>query len=271
MSRSNKRIPRVGKSARLVPVGVAAGLCLAVLDGAVAQQATSLNGPPVQVIPYASEPGVPTIIINPGTPNPFPGGGPGTGGTGGGIVGDSSALATLMGTSWGLQAIQNAEALGLNPSALAATCVLESGCSQPQGGGGSQGAFQMFPAAYQEGLAAALAANPQLASPIVAGPGGVNDSTTAAIAASGYLMLANQSLQSAGISNPTVLDARGYYEFGPTYGVAVAQAPPGATMASLLPTRFLSNNGISPTETVSQWQASVSSKIGNASGQSVLG
>ena len=225
MSRSNKRIHRLGKSAHLVPVGVAAGLCLAVVDAAVAQQASSLNGPPVQVIPYASEPGVPAIVINPGTPNPFPGSGPGTGGTGGGNVGDSSALATLMGTSWGLQAIQNAEALGLNPSALAATCVLESGCSQPAGGGGAQGVFQMFPAAYQEGLAAALAANPDLSSQIVGGSGGRNDPTTEAIAASGYLMLMNQQLQNAGVTNPTVLDVRGLYNFGASAGTAIAQAP----------------------------------------------
>ena len=37
------------------------------------QQATSLNGPPVQVEPTASEPGVPPIQYNLGTPNPFSG------------------------------------------------------------------------------------------------------------------------------------------------------------------------------------------------------
>ena len=31
------------------------------------------EGPPVQVQPYVSEPGVPLITINPGTPNPFTG------------------------------------------------------------------------------------------------------------------------------------------------------------------------------------------------------
>lgn len=272
MSRRDKQVPWMGLSVRLVGTSVAGVLGLALVDAAVAQQAQSLNGPPVQVIPYASEPGVPTITINPGTPNPFPtGDGSGTGGSGSGNTGDSDALTTLLGTSWGSQAVQNAEALGVNPSALAATCVLESGCSQPSGGGGAQGVFQMFPAAYQEGLATALAANPGLASQIVQGSAGMNDPTTEAIAAAGYLMQANQTLQSAGISNPTVLDARSYYEFGPTYGVAVAQAPPGATMASLLPASFLSNNGISSTETVAQWQASVSAKVGNASVQSVLG
>ena len=37
---------------------------------AIAQQATTLNGPPVQVTPYVSEPGVPEINIPIGTPTP---------------------------------------------------------------------------------------------------------------------------------------------------------------------------------------------------------
>jgi hypothetical protein len=264
----------VGRKARLVPAGVAAALCLALVDAAVAQQAQSLNGPPVQVIPYASEPGVPTITINPGTPTSFPtGGGPVGGGAGAGDAADGTALSTMETTSWGLQAIQNAEALGVNPSALAATCVLESGCSQPSGGSGAQGVFQMFPAAYQEGLAAALAANPDLASQIVPGDAGRNDPTTEAIAASGYLMMANQYLESQGIPNPTILDARAYYNFGPSAGAQIANAsdtqPMAAILSNLSPSQ-LAANGITPGETVGQWRASVSSKIGNASGQSVL-
>ena len=100
-----------------------------------AQQAATLNGPPVQVRPYVSEPGVPQITINPGTPSPFPsdtgGAGTGGGGTGGGgNVGSSDALNTMMGMAWGNTAVANAESLGVNPSALAATCVLELGLSE---------------------------------------------------------------------------------------------------------------------------------------------
>jgi len=50
-----------------------AAVVLALVPPAIAQQATSLNGPPVQVEPYVSEPGVPAIQYNAGTPNPFPG------------------------------------------------------------------------------------------------------------------------------------------------------------------------------------------------------
>ena len=40
---------------------------------AQAQTPATLSGPPVQVQPYAPEPGVPLITVNPGTPNPFAG------------------------------------------------------------------------------------------------------------------------------------------------------------------------------------------------------
>jgi hypothetical protein len=179
----------------------------------------------------------------------------------------------MMGTSWGNTAINNAAAVGVNPSALAATCVLESGCSTPSSGSGAQGVFQMFPAAFQEGLQTALTANPNLASQIVQGSAGMNDPTTEAIAASGYLMQAAQSLESAGISDPTVLQARGYYNFGPANGVALASASPDETMTQAMPNvsqSTLSANGVAPGETVGQWQAAVSAKIGNAANQSVL-
>jgi hypothetical protein len=41
-------------------------------------------------------------------------------------------------------------------------------------------------------------------------------------------------------------------------------------MSSILPASFLSNNNISPSTTVAQWQASVAAKIGNAAGQTVM-
>ena len=105
-----------------------------------------------------------------------------------------TALTTLLGTSWGSQAVQNAEALGVNPSALAATCVLESGCSQPSGGGGAQGVFQMFPAAYQEGWRRRWPQILAYSLRLYQGAAGMNDPTTEAIAASGYLMQGESSL-----------------------------------------------------------------------------
>ncbi len=260
---------------RLALVVGAAAIALSVSSVAFGQVAMTLNGPPVQVVPYVSEPGVPTITINPGTPNPFSTGDGGTGsgepgddGSGGGYVAGSDPLNTMMGTTWGMTAIANAQSMGVNPSALAATCVLESDC-QNVSGSGAQGAFQMYPAAYQEGLQTALAANPALASQIVGGSAGMNDSTTEAIAASGYLLQGAQSLQSAGVSNPTVLDVRSYFNFGPTAGPAVAQASSSDLMSVYLSPAAMSGNNIGPGETVGQWRASVASKIGTAANQSV--
>lgn len=269
---------RAGRAMRLGWCSGSALLAAAMGAGssapAWAQVSQTISGPPVQVTPFVGEPGVPLITINPGTVGPVQdGSGSGSGGSGGGgtsSAGSSDALNTLLGQSWGATAVNEAEALGVNPSALAATCVVESGCTNAGTNGSATGAFQMQPAAFQDGLNTALAANPSLASQIVPGSAGMSDPATEAIAASGYLMQASNTLQSAGISDPTVLNARGYYEFGPNYGVQVAQAQGSALMSNILPPSFLSANGISSTETVAQWQASVAAKIGNAANQTVL-
>jgi hypothetical protein len=281
--------------------GAAPGCFALVLCGsAFGQVPQTLNGPPVQVRPYVPEPGVPLFTINPGTVNPFSevdgsgtgaqtnnsGGGDGTGAggatsadsTGGdyssgvGAVGNSSVLGTMLAQPWGATAVGNAQALGVNPSALAATCVLESAC-QNVGGSGAQGVFQMYPAAFNEGLQTALAANPSLASQIVQGTAGRMDPATEGIAASGYLIQAAQSLESAGIADPTVLQVRGYYNFGPAYGAELAQASDNEPIANVLygmSQSALAQNGILPGETVGQWRATVSSKLGNAANQSVV-
>jgi hypothetical protein len=252
----------------------AAGLSL-VVTPTWAQVPATLNGAPIQVTPYAMEPGVPDVTIPLGTPTqPSTGNGTSTGTGNGGTSGTgaatgSSALNTLLSQSWGSTAVSEAEAIGINPSAVAATCVMESGC-QNVSGSGAQGAFQMFPAAYQEGLQTALAANPSLASQIVQGSAGMNDPATEAVAAAGYLMQANTALQNAGVSQPTVLDARGYYNFGPSAGPQIAQASDSDLMSQYVSSSALAANNIPSTETVGQWKAAVATKIGNAANQSIL-
>jgi hypothetical protein len=147
---------------------------------------------------------------------------------------------------------------------------MESGCGVNLGSGGAQGVFQMFPAAYQEGLQTALAANPQLDSQIVQGSAGMNDPTTEAIAASGYLMQGGQALQNDGISDPTIMQVRSYYNFGPSAGAAIAQASSSDLMSSYLSPTAMSQNLISSGETVGQWQASVTKTIGTAARQPVF-
>ena len=253
----------------VIPILIAPGLSFA-------QVSATLDGAPVQVTPFVPEPGVPTILIPQGTVNTVPNGSSSSSSSGSGTVGTSGtsgsdALDTMLAQSWGNSAIANAQALGLNPSALAATCVIESGCGANVGvGSGAQGVFQMYPAAFQDGLQTALAADPSLASELVQGSAGMNDPTTEAIAASGYLMRANQNLVSSGIANPTVLDARSYYEFGPQYGAPVANADPSTPLADIVPPSYLTNNNIPLNTTVAQWQASVTKTIGNSASQSVL-
>lgn len=273
------RLPRARTyGATRLPLCVAtATLSLEFATAAFGQVGPSVlsGGPPVQVTPYVTEPGVPSITITPGTANPFAGadgsGGNGSGGTGGN-TGGSDALNTLLAQSWGNSAIASADALGVNPSALAATCVLESGCQNVGGSGTIAGAFQMSASTYTAMINAAIAQDPSLAGQIVPGLAGQMDPATEAIAASEYLLQGAHYLEANGISNPTVTDVRGYYNFGPVGGAAIANAPPGTTMASALsmyPPSTLAANGITPGETVSQWQASVAAKIGNAANQSV--
>jgi hypothetical protein len=173
----------------------------------------------------------------------------------------------------GASAEQSAEALGVNASALAATCVVESGCENLAGTGSIAGAFQMTSATYESSIAAALAQDPSLASEVVPGLAGQSDPATEAIAAAEYLKEGAESLESQGVVDPTALDVRGYYNFGPTGGDEIANAPDDETMAEALSgtsAATLAKNGVSQTETVAQWKASVAAKMGSAANATAL-
>jgi len=186
------------------------------------------------------------------------------------VAGGSTALGTMMAQSWGQTAANNATALGVSPSALAATCVLESNCSANVGGTGTiSGAFQMSNGTYAETVAAVKASNPDLASQI----GSKNDPASQSIAAAQYLKQGALSLQNADVPNPTTLDVRGYYQFGPGNAASIARASDNQLMAATLtglPSSALAGNNITSTTTVGQWRQSVSSKIGDAALQPVL-
>ena len=230
----------------------------------------TMNGAPVQMQPYVDEPGAPTVTVPLGTLQPFADPSSSTGsGSGTGSSGSSDALTTMFGTTWGATAAANASSIGLNPSALAMTCVIESSCDASRSNGSYTGAFQLGSAAFHDGLATALVTNPALASQIVQGPAGINDPTTAAIAAGGYLLQGATALQNAGISNPTALDVRAYYNFTPAIGVKVALAGGDQLMSDLIPASYMTGNNISTTTTVGQWRDSVAAKGGTAASQSV--
>ena len=163
----------------------------------------TVSGVPQQIMPTVAEIGLGNFTMPTGTASLFGGtSASGTGTSGTGSATDSSALDTMMSTPWGAAAAQNAEALGVNASALAATCVIESGCQNVSGTGTITGAFQMSASTYQASLAAALQQDPNLASNIVQGLAGQNDPATQSIAASEYLLQGAQYLQGQGIANP---------------------------------------------------------------------
>jgi len=155
--------------------------------------------------------------------------------------------------------------------ALAATCQIEaSGCQTNPASASTTitGSFQMLDSTYTSMINAAVAANPSLAANIVPGLAGKLDPATESIAAAQYLKQGATSLQNNGIANPSVLDVRGYYNFGPGNAVAIARANDGDLMSSqisgLTAAQFKSN-GIDPASTtVGQWRASVTAKIGSS-------
>lgn len=182
--------------------------------------------------------------------------------------GDGTALGTMAAQPWGRQAADNAAALGVTPVSLAATCVLESNCTANPGGTGTiSGAFQMSDGTFRQTLGEVQASNPDLASQITS----KNDPASQSIAAAQYLKDGAQSLQAAGIANPSVLDVRGYYNFGPANGAALASASDNQLMSdtvSGLSAATLRANGISDTTTVGAWRAGVTNKIGGVTASS---
>jgi len=261
-----------------------------------AQTPATLSGPPVQVQPYAPEPGVPLITINPGTPNPFAGAtdptaagggstdsgaGSGTavaatGVSGGGsssYTGDgSAALGTMLAQSWGSTAVSEAQALGVNPTTLAAMCTMESQCQNiPNASGGSAtGPFQMLPSTFQAMYQAALQADPSLAQTTT---GSINDPASQAAAAAEFMKQIAVTEQNAGIAQPTLTDVRAGYGFGPAYAVKIASAPDSATLGSYLTTWSASTwaaNGLAPSTTVGQWRADIAATLGPAASAPVL-
>jgi hypothetical protein len=107
----------------------------------------------------------------------------------------------------------------------------------------------MSASTYTAMINQAVAANPSFASQIVPGLAGQMDPATESAAAAEYLLQGAQSLQNAGIANPTVLDDRGYYNFGPSNGANLANADNSETMASVLTglsAAALKANGITP-------------------------
>ncbi len=259
--------------------GAALSVTGVLLAGAAWGQAgpVRLDGVPEQIIPRVLDVGLGSFEIVPGT-GVVVGGTPAPGGGGGGEgvpAGASTALDVMSGRSWGEAATQNALAVGVNPSALAATCMVESGCQNVAAREGSRirGAFQMYDPTFEAGLTQAVAYNPALQGTIQRGVDGSMDPANQSISAAATLRNLAESLQRAGIANPTVLDVRGGFNFGAGYAAAIAQADDSQLMAGLMPAytaQQLAANGIAATTTVGEWRQAVAARMGDAAYQPVL-
>ena len=237
----------------------------------------TMNGVPLLPIPTFEEVGLPPFTMPTGTLSTVPDApttpsGSGTGVEASGDGADSIAMTTMMSQSWGEAASQNAQAVGVTPVSVAVTCVMESGCNaNPTSNGTISGTFQMRDDTYTSMVNSALARNPNLAANIVPGLAGKLDPATQSIAAGEYLRQGAVALQSSGgISNPSVLDVRGYYNFGPGNAAAIARAPDSAVMSDLVPltTTQYQSNGITPgSTTVGQWRSTITNKIGSSAAQ----
>ena len=183
-------------------------------------------------------------------------------------------MQTMLSRSWGAAAQANVDQLGVNAAAVAATCMLESGCNTNAAThGGISGTFQMLNTTYAADIRRAAAENPSLAGVINVTAAGAADPANQAIAAAQDLKTAALRLRASGIESPTVLDTRGAYNFGASYGVKLAQAADSQSMSSILSTysaEDLRKNGVTATTTVGQWRQTVIARSGGGANETVL-
>jgi hypothetical protein len=283
-ARSRKRIclpnggPPGGRRWRWLVAGVSGVL---VSHAANADPTVILpTGLPVQVKPTFQEPGLPAFTFptgggsllggSPGSADTSASGGDGSISPGGGsTAGAGAAYDTMMAQSWGSAAASAAGDMGVNATALAATCEMESNCQNVGSSGGSSatGAFQMIGSTYAADIKGAEAYDPSLAGSLVSGSAGEMDPTTEAYAASYELRQDAVNLQNnTDIGNPTVLDVRAVYQFGSGAGPSVAEAPDTANLAELtgLSAASLAANGLTVSSTVGQWRQTIINKLGSA-------
>ncbi len=153
------------------------------------------------------------------------------------------------------QAAAAATALGVNPSALAATCMMENQCQNDgvtTGASDAAGAFQMISSTCTSDINGAIAEDPSIAGSIAQGLAGRMDSGTEAYAAAYELQRDAIQLQAAGISTPTVVDARAVHQFEAGVGASVAKADDPANIESIvgLSSSALASNGLTASSTV---------------------
>jgi len=270
--------------ARWARAGVVVGIGIWAIGSAYADPSIVLpSGLPVQVHPTFPEPGLPAFSFPSGGASSVggatsgvdtSGGSASTGDSGGSTSGSGNAYNLMMAQDWGPQAATAAAAMGVTAAALAATCVMESGCQNTGAapGGSATGAFQMINSTYTADINGAIAEDPSIAGSIVSGLAGQMDPGTEAYAAAYELQQDAQLLQTSSVADPTVLQVRAVYQFGAGGGPYVAQAPDSANIESIvnLSSASLAANGLTAASTVGDWRAMQIKRLGGDAYQTVL-
>lgn len=235
----------------------------------------TMNGVPLLPIPTFEEIGLPAFTMPTGTPSTGADASGGGGGETGGGGTSTAALEEMRSQSWGIAAAANAEALGVDPAAVAGTGLIESNFRNvaASGGGTVSGVFQMTDRTYTADMQAVLREHPELAGRIDTSLAGKMDPANQAYAAAQELKTNALRLRAVGIEAPTLAQVRGGYNFGQGNTVTLAQAGDDQLMADVLvgtSTATMRANGVTPATTVGQWRASVEAKLGGAGGVRVL-
>jgi len=115
----------------------------------------------------------------------------------------------------------------------------------------------MISSTYTVDINGAIAEDPSIARSIVQGLAGRMDPGPEAYAEAYELEQDELQIQVAGISNPTVLDARAVYQFGAGVGASVAKADDSAKIDSIvgLSSSALAANGLTASSTVGDWRS----------------
>jgi len=230
------------------------------------------RGLPQTAHPTYQEKGAPNFSYPTGSTDVGSGGGnnPGAGNIDYTACSGCDPLQTMNAQSWGGQACNAATTVGVSCASLAATCVMESGCKNVQGAGTVSGAFQMTNATYTETINEAAADNPNAG--IDTSLAGKNDPANQAWGAAQYEYNGATYLQENGVENPTFTDVRGYYQFGPSNSVDLANARNGDNLEAIvrLSPQAMTANGITATTTVGDWRQSIANRVGPTAQQTVL-
>ena len=180
-------------------------------------------------------------------------------------TGGGDAVAAMT-SNLGDGTLAEAAKFGVTAEATAAVCMAESGCrpiAQHGAGSTAAGPFGYTTRTFQANAPAAGY------DPVA---DRVSPAAQAGVTASDLSRYA-RTLQGAGITTPTALDAYGFHMFGPAEGVALAAASPDTRLGDALQytsDATLAANRLSPNTTVGQWRQSVAGRMGGAANAPIL-